>query len=241
MTALKIESDAVEVRAGRSDAKVLVTCEHASQRMPDGWAWPERDRRLVDTHWAYDLGAADMARDFAAAMGAAVVLSRYSRLLVDPNRPEDSDTLFRTHAEGETVELNTTHLHAEERARRVQRLLRPYHATLDEEVAASRAPTLVSIHTFTPVYEGQPRTLEVGVLYDRDEALAERVAQVLVKAGLNAALNEPYSGKEGLMYAVDRHARAHGRQSIEFEVRQDLATDPAFRRDFDALLLEIFG
>jgi predicted N-formylglutamate amidohydrolase len=238
---LKLKTEAVEVRAGRDDARVLVTCEHATQRMPVGWEWPDRDRRLIDTHWAFDLGAAEVARDFAAAMGAVAVLSRYSRLLVDPNRPEDSPTLFREHAEGEPVELNTTHLDATERRARIERLLRPYHDAVDRELAASRATMLVAIHTFTPVYEGEPRSLEVGVLYERDEALAEEVAEVLVKRGLKAELNEPYSGKDGLMYAAERHARTHGRRAVEFEVRQDLATDPLFRREFDQILREIFG
>lgn len=241
MSALKLKTEAVEVRAGRDDARVLVTCEHATQRMPLGWEWPDRDRRLIDTHWAFDLGAAEMARDFAAAMGAVAILSRFSRLLVDPNRPEDSPTLFRELAEGEPVVLNTTLLDETERRARIERLLRPYHAAVDRELSASRAEMVVAIHTFTPVYEGQPRSLEVGVLYDRDEALAEQVAEVLVQRGLKAELNEPYSGKDGLMYAADRHAHAHGRRSVEFEVRQDLATDPLFRREFDRILREIFG
>lgn len=241
MSALKLRTEAVEVRAGHEHARVLVTCEHATQRMPAGWEWPDRDRRLIDTHWAFDLGAAEMARDFAAAMGAVAVLSRFSRLLVDPNRPEDSPTLFREHAEGEPVELNTTHLDDTERETRIERLLRPYHATVDREVAASRAEVMVAMHTFTPIYEGETRSLEIGVLYDRDEALAERIAETLIRRGLRTALNEPYSGKDGLMYAIDRHARRYGRQSVEFEVRQDLATDPLFRREFDGILREIFG
>lgn len=237
----KLRTEALEIVAGHADAKVLVTCEHASQRMPAGWSWPDRDRRLVDTHWAYDLGAVEIARDFAAAFDAVAILSRFTRLLVDPNRPEDSPTLFRAQAEGEPVELNTTWLDDAERQRRIETLLRPYHAAIDRELSASRAPLLVAMHTFTPVYEGQARDLEVGVLFDRDEALAERVAESLVRRGLKTELNEPYSGKDGLMYAVDRHARVHHREAVEFEVRQDLATDPRFRRDFDGMLREIFG
>lgn len=241
MSPLKLRTEAVEVRAGRDDAHVLVTCEHASQRMPVGWAWPDADRRLVDTHWAFDLGAAELALDFADAMEAPVVLSRYSRLLVDPNRPEDSPTLFREMAEGRPVELNTRLLDEAEKRRRIERLLRPYHAAVDRELAACPAPMMVAMHTFTPTYEGEPRSLEIGVLFDRDERLAERVAESLLRRGLKVELNEPYSGKEGLMYAVDRHARAHRREAVEFEVRQDLAIDPRFREDFDGMMREIFG
>ena len=238
---MKLRTEAIDVMAGHPDARVFVTCEHATQRMPTGWSWPDRDRWLIDTHWAFDLGAKELALDFAAAFDAVAVLSRFTRLLVDPNRPEDSPTLFRTEAEGLPIELNTTLLDDAERRRRVERLLRPYHRTIDRELRASRARLLVAMHTFTPVYEGAPRSLEVGVLYDRDEPLAERVAEALVKRGLKAELNEPYSGKNGLMYAIDRHAQSHERQSVEFEVRQDLATDPRFRREFDGMLREIFA
>lgn len=232
MSALSQLTDAVEVLSGRADAHVFVTCEHASQRMPVGFRWPDRDRRLIDTHWAYDLGAREMTRSLADGLSATAVLSRYSRLLVDPNRPLDAPTLFRTHAEGSPVELNTTELTDDERHRRIEHLWRPYHDTIDRELARSAASVLLAIHTFTPIYEGTRREVEVGVLFDREEALAEEVATGLTKLGLKVALNEPYSGKHGLMYAGELHAQAHGRRAVELEVRQDLAIDPRFRAEF---------
>lgn len=232
-------NEAVEVIAGAGP--ILITCEHATQRMPPGWSWPDEDRWLMDSHWAYDIGARDIVLELRRALGATAVLSRYSRLLIDPNRIEDSPTLFRTRAEGRPVHLNTALLDDAERARRIEHLLRPYHAGLDMAVRESRAPTLLAIHSFTEVYEGQPRELEVGVLFDRDEGLATRVAEALARKHLEVALNEPYSGKNGLMYSVDRHARAHSREAVELEVRQDLAADPAFRATFVEWLAEIFG
>jgi predicted N-formylglutamate amidohydrolase len=239
MRDLKQLTDAIEVRAGHADAHVLVTCEHASQRMPVGWRWPDRDRRLIDTHWAYDLGAAEMTRDLATGLGAVAVLSRYTRLLIDPNRPEGSPTLFRQHADGVPVELNTTELDDVERHRRIERLWRPYHEAIDRELGMSRASVLFAIHTFTPLYEGMRRTLEIGVLFDREEALATELAEQIGARGYKVALNEPYSGKEGLMYAGETHAQAHGRKAVELEVRQDLAIDPHFRADFVKLLHEL--
>ena len=232
-------SDAVERIGG--GGPILITCEHASQRMPAGWSWPEEDRWLIDTHWAYDLGARELALALAGVLGVGALLSRHSRLLIDPNRDEGSPTLFRTEAEGRPVHLNTTRLDDAERRRRIERLLRPYHAALDATVRASAAPTLVAMHSFTPIYEGQVRTMEVGVLFDLDEVLALGVACALDARGLKVALNEPYSGKAGLMYSIDRHARAHSRRAVELEVRQDLATDPSFQATFVAWLAEIFG
>ncbi|MGE0785493.1 MAG: N-formylglutamate amidohydrolase [Sandaracinaceae bacterium] len=222
------------------DARVFVSCEHASQRSPDGFAWPEQDAWLLGTHWAFDLGAAELADELGQALSASVLRSRFSRLWIDPNRPEDSSTLFRDVAEGRPVHVNTALLDDAERARRIERLLRPYHAAFDAEVAASRAELLFSVHTFTPEYEGQKRALEVGVLFTDDAALAAKVADALSDR-FSVALNEPYSGHDGLMYAVDRHAKRYGRRALEIEVRQDLAIDPAARREVIERLVRVIG
>lgn len=235
MASEEIEEAWEIVRFG-SGAGILITCEHASQRLPAPWSWSERDqRRLVGTHWAYDLGAAELAREYAQAIGAVAVLSRFSRLLVDPNRPEDSDTLFRAIAEGEPVELNAA-IDPAEREIRLDAYYRPFHEAVDREVAASGAPILLAMHSFTPLYEGTTRTLEVGVLFDEEEALALQMVDTLSRAGFAAAPNEPYSGREGLIHVVKRHARTHARRAIEIEVRQDLAVDPAFRARLVPLL-----
>ncbi len=211
---------------------VLLTCEHASQRMPEGYRWPEADGHLLGTHWAYDLGAADLTRELAAALGAPAVLSRFSRLLADPNRPEDSETLFRAQAEGLPVALNTQFeggVHPEEKERRLVELYRPYHRAVDRLMAESEATVAFSVHSFTPLYEGQRRALEVGILFDTEEKGSLVLVDALQQAGYVAAANEPYSGKLGLMYCVEHHGLRHGKRPIEIEVRQDLAEDAVAR------------
>ncbi len=240
MSALSQLTEAVEVLSGRREASVFITCEHASQRMPLGFRWPDRDRHLIDTHWAYDLGAREMTRALAEGLDTGAVLSRYSRLLIDPNRPLDSPTLFRAQADGAPIVMNTEQLDDDERWRRIDRLWRPYHEAIDRELGRSAAPVLLAIHTFTPLYEGARRTVEVGVLFDREEQLAHEVAAGLARSGLKVSLNEPYSGKDGLMYAGELHAGRHARRAVELEVRQDLAIDPSFRHDFVALLGSLF-
>lgn len=225
----------VDARRNGAPEPLLITCEHASNRLPHGRAFAPEDRWIEDTHWAYDLGAASLASELAHAMAVRAVLCAFSRLWADPNRTEDSDTLFRAQAEGRTIHLNRE-IDDGERRLRLEGSFRAYHQAVDAMVAASSASTLFSVHTFTPVYEGEARTLEVGVLFDDAEPEAAALAAALAEAGLTAALNEPYSGKEGLIYAVDRHAKSHGRTALEIEVRQDLAVDPSFRARFVPVL-----
>jgi predicted N-formylglutamate amidohydrolase len=232
--------DAVEIVRGAADAPVLLTCEHASERLPEPWTWPEPDRWIVGTHWAYDIGAADLTRDMAEDLRANAVLSRFSRLLADPNRDETAADLCRRGAEGREVQLNHA-VDAHERERRLARLHRPYHAAIDRELGRASASVVLSIHTFTPVYEGQPRMVEIGVLFDEEIDLAERFARVIAAAGFVTRMNEPYSGREGLIYSAHRHAKAHGRRAVELEVRQDLAVEAVVRRNLCAAIRPVLA
>ncbi len=215
-------------------APLVLTCEHASEALPSGFAWPPEDLWLCGTHWAFDLGAAALTRELAEQLGAGAVLAGFSRLVVDPNRPLDSDTLVRSLAEGRTIAMNA---HVDE-ASLAGRLVcwHAYHAALDSLFAVSRAPLALSLHSFTPVYEGRVRTVEIGVLFDREEALAIELHERFLNAGFAARLNEPYSGREGLIYSVSSHASVSGRRALELEVRQDLALDSRVRAQINAVL-----
>lgn len=225
---------------GSDEAAVVLTCEHAGERLPVPWRWSDSDRRLVGTHWASDLGAADLTRELSASLHAPAVLSNFSRLLVDPNRPLDADTLFRELADGVPVELNQA-ISADEREQRLAQFYRPYHALVDHTVGRGTAGLVFAIHSFTPTYEGQIRNTEIGVLFDQDAALGAEMADAFDRAGFVVGLNEPYSGADGFMFAADHHARAHDRAALEIEVRQDLATDPSVRVRITDCLVALFG
>ena len=238
MSAPEIDEAFEIVRAG-NDARVILTCEHASERMPEPWRWPDADLRLVGTHWAFDLGAADLTRELADRTSAVGVLARFSRLLVDPNRAEHEPSLFRDVAEGLPVILNRA-IAEEDRRARLTTYYRPFHAAIDREVARTRAETLLSVHSFTNLYEGKQRTLEIGILFDREDALGEKLVTAFEDAGFRVAPNEPYSGKEGLIHSASTHAAAKGLAAVEIEVRQDLAVQSAFRsRVIDVLAREL--
>ena len=232
-------SEAVELVSGSRDAPVFFTCEHASQRLPDGWSWPEHDRRLLDTHWAYDLGAREITLALAHELGASAVLARFTRLLADPNREETHDDVFRTLADGEPVLPNSA-LDEADKARRLVGYHRPFHAAVDAALAAVDAPLLFSVHSFTPLYQGERRQVELGVLYNRDEADALLLGARLAQHFAQVAYNEPWSGRTGLIYSAERHANQHGRLALELEVRQDLAVDPQYRAALVRVLADFF-
>lgn len=224
----------------------MLTCEHASNRLPAPYVAEPADRPFLDDHWGWDIGAADLVRALRASTDSVAVLSDYSRLIVDPNRPEEAQDLVRRVTEGHALSFNRD-VDAAETERRVERFFRPYHAALRAvlDLRVGRETLLAAVHSFTPVYEGERRWMELGVLFDEHDDLAAEVARLLRQDGWQVALNEPYSGKAGLAYAVHRHGKAHAVPYLEFEVRNDLIRDPAgvarVARSLDFALRQVGG
>lgn len=218
--------DAYEVIEIELPNALVLTCEHASARIPEPWIWHEEDRWLLDTHWAYDLGAAEVTRELATRLKCPAILSHFTRLLVDPNRGRSQEGLIREIAENRPIRSNQS-LTSEEIERRIEALYLPYHQKISETLLFHPQASLLSIHSFTPIYEGYPRTMELAVLFDRHEELAQQFAACLAKDGWKIALNEPYSGKHGLAFSCESHGQQHQRSCLEIEIRQDLLTEPS--------------
>ena len=220
--------DAYEIYGDPAAGPFLFTCEHATRRLPE-WEPEPADLRLLEDHWGWDVGAADLARELARLRGCAALLSRFSRLVCDPNRAPEEPSFVVTEVAGHALSWNRG-VDAGERERRRARYFEPYHAAIDAALAqraAARSPVrLCSIHSFTPVWDGAARAMEVGVLFDAHEVLARRVADALAREGFAVAENEPYSGMAGLIYAAQRHGRTHGVVYLELEVRNDLIATP---------------
>ncbi|MCA9524899.1 MAG: N-formylglutamate amidohydrolase [Myxococcales bacterium] len=215
------------VRHLGTPGRFLFSCEHASNHL-QGVAATPADRALLDDHWGYDPGAAALTEALVARTASEAILSDFSRLLIDPNRPLTSDTLIVAACAGQPVSFNQG-LTAAARQHRVDALYTPYHQALDAAVAARAGEPvyLVSIHSFTPVFGDDVRPMHIGVLFDDHEADARALAAALARDGTPVALNAPYSGRGGLIFAIEQAGRAHGRPHLELEIRQDLLRTPA--------------
>ena len=103
-------------------------------------------------------------------------------------------------------------LSGEAKLQRVREVYRPFHAAvadvLDERSCAGRKTIIVTLHSFTRVYKGKERTVELGILYDRDGSIASK----LIKAfpNVDARLNEPYGPKDGVLHTLNLHAAPRG-------------------------------
>jgi len=202
----------------------LVTCDHASNRVPFEVNGGDLglDPAEMARHIAYDIGAAGVSRHLGVLLDAPVILSNFSRLVIDPNRGEDDPTLMMRLYDGTIIPANR-HADSAEITRRLNAYHRPYHDRY-ESLAARRTDTvIVAIHSFTPrLRSGAPRPWQIGILYAEDTRLARPLIDRLrQESDLTVGDNEPYAG-----YlpgdAIDRHALHHGRPNILIELRQDL-------------------
>jgi predicted N-formylglutamate amidohydrolase len=222
--------EASEVVGWPAHGRVVLSCEHASNRLPDPIKPGRLDRPWLETHWAYDIGAAELVREIVRNTGSVAVLSRFSRLFCDANRDPADPTVIVPRVAQHALEFNEF-LSPSERALRIDRYHSAFHARIDK-LLEERLPmggyiALVSVHSFVPILYGLQRELDVGVLFNPYEAIARRLAQSLEGRGLTTALNEPYSGRRGLIYSAERHGLNHQIVYLELEVNQALLSTPA--------------
>lgn len=227
------ESDPLPVRvlrpAGGSD--FFLTADHAGRAIP---------RRLGDLgvaaaelgrHIAWDIGIAAVTERLSQALDATAVLQSYSRLVIDCNRQPDWDSSIPTVSELTAIPGNQGISPAEREARRREIFL-PYHQTigelLDRRRRDGRRTVLVAMHSFTPVFKGESRNVEVGVLYNRDARLSHIMLELLRDEGdLVVGNNAPYAITDASDYTVPVHGEGRNLPHVEIEIRQDLIADDA--------------
>lgn len=216
---------------GPRDAGVLVICDHAANALPASYGDLGLGPTNLQRHIAYDIGAAWLSRRLAAALGAPALLSTFSRLLIDPNRGADDPTLVMRISDGAIIPGNAQ-IDAPEIERRRRLWWAPYRDAVTQEIAlmanAGRAPAILSIHSFTPIWRGALRPWKIGLLWDEDARLAAPLLRGLeAEPDLDASEigdNEPYDGAlEGDM--LDAAATSRGLANVLIELRQDLISE----------------
>jgi predicted N-formylglutamate amidohydrolase len=216
----------IENAEGRGPVVLLV--DHASNRIPPRWHDLGLSPADLEEHIAWDPGALPVAREMSRILDAPLVAGTVSRLVLDLNRPVGSATMMPETSESTHIPGNRG-IDDAERKRRVDAIWVPYHRAVEDVVSrqvgrCGDGVAVIAIHTFTPVYRGVRRTLDVGVLFDGDDRLGRAMLDRLSRHGaLDCRANEPYSPADEVYYSLSRHAEQRGLQSAMIEIRNDLA------------------
>ncbi|MCA0407295.1 MAG: N-formylglutamate amidohydrolase [Proteobacteria bacterium] len=220
---------AFEILPGPADAGLLLVCDHAENTIPPDLDQLGLSEAELSRHIAYDIGAKALTHALSGMLNAPAVLSRFSRLVIDPNRGEDDPTLVMRLADGAMVPGNARTGLADVEAR-LERFYRPYDSairtTLEAMEATGIMPVMLCVHSFTPQMKGRARPWHATLIWDHDPRFSRPfLAALEAEAGLIIGENEPYQG--GLIGdTVDRHALPRGLAHTLLEVRQDLIGTP---------------
>lgn len=219
------------LRLSDADHGLVILCDHAENTLPPHYGTLGLDPSQLERHIGYDIGAKALSEQLADALDATLVMSKFSRLLIDPNRGEDDPTLIMRLSDGAVVPGNAYH-DAAERAHRLAAYYRPYDDAIGQAIGhvmqvTGRAAVLFSLHSFTPIWRGHPRPWHAGVLWDSDPRLAVPLMEALEAEGdLIVGNNEPYRG-ELPGDTMHRHGTMKGLPHALLEVRQDLIHNDA--------------
>jgi predicted N-formylglutamate amidohydrolase len=225
-------------------ANALVSCEHASNRVPARYRGLDLPPRRLREHIAWDPGAAILARMLARRLACPCHLGRWSRLVVDLNRSVGHDKLMAAETFGIAVPGNAE-IGAADIERRLRLYYRPYRdaATADVRRIIARTGLCVhwSMHSFTPAVDGVVRDADIGLLFDParrgEREVAYALRPLIAAHGLRVRMNYPYRGtSDGFTTQLRTQLPARQYMAFEIETNQALVRTPAaIRRIGDVL------
>ncbi|MGE4436650.1 N-formylglutamate deformylase [Achromobacter sp.] len=226
----------------RGTAPLLISIPHLGSQLPDA----QRARMTKvglqsgDTDWHLDT-----LYRFADALGASVLGARYSRYVVDLNRPPNDESLYPgqtktglcpTHTfRGEALYLNHAALTDDEREHRLQTYWLPYHAKLREELDRIRAEhgtvLLWEAHSIASVlprlFDGKLPDLNLGTAGGASCApdILDAVTAILPGCGYTSAVNGRFKGGY-----ITRHygSPAEDIHAVQLEMCQSTYMDESY-------------
>jgi len=203
-------------------APILFTADHAGRLIPRALNNLGLEPADLDRHIAWDIGIDATTAQLAKLLDATAIFQTYSRLVIDCNRHPEVPNAFPVISEATPIPGNAK-LNPAEKLQRRQAIFDPYHEKIEQLKAGK---IYIAMHSFTPVYLGVERPMQVAVLYNRNPRLSVILADLLRREGdLAVTENLPYQVSDETDYGVPVHAEAAGLDYLEIEIRQDLIAD----------------
>lgn len=244
-------------RYRRGASALVVSMPHVGTFVPRSIGRQLRDCAAArpDTDWHLP-----RLYDFLEEIGATVIQATHSRYYVDLNRPPDGSNLYPGRDTPRLCPVDTFHAEplyregepaAQEIARRLEAVWRPYHRRLEREIARVRAEHGIALlwdaHSIVSVaprlFEGRLPDFNLGTAEGASCApeLAERLSVALARhAGYTWVLNGRFKGG----YITRRYGNpARGVHAVQLEMAEAVYMDEVppypFRSDRAGRVREI--
>lgn len=205
---------------------LVLICEHASNHIPDEFSSLGLTEAQQVSHIAWDPGALEVAQHLADLSSCTLVDCEVSRLVYDCNRPPEAPDAMPAQSEVHRIPGNEN-LTPADRQYRIDHYYRPFEqrvaAALTEASAAGKPVAIVTIHSFTPIYRGNQRSTQIGILHDSDTRLADSLLRTADRhTPLLVHRNQPYSPTDGVTHTLLRHGIENALMNVMIEIRNDL-------------------
>ena len=234
----------IQVRNIDKESNFIIICDHASNKIPSKFNELGLSQDILNTHIAYDIGSKEVAIKLSNILDCPLVMTDFSRLLIDPNRGIDDPTLIMKVSDSCKIDgnLNIKNFQeSDEKNYRIENFYDLYHNKISELINLceknNKNPSIISIHSFTPVWKNKKRDIDIGILWDNDNRLPKIFFDYFKKnhKNLNIGDNKPYSGrlKNDTLY---KHATIRGLSNILIEIRQDLIIEKKDQKFFANLI-----
>lgn len=213
-------SAAFTVYPGQQYPSVVLLCEHGGNAVPSPWKDLGIPRAFFDTHFGSDIGAAELTINVAERLGATAIVSNYSRLFLDYNRHSNDPDCFKLDMGGIPIpanqRLSETEIQLRERYARL-----PLERAIDQWTLAeaTKPALLISIHSFSPVWNNQIRECEIGVMWREDTRLAHPLIEALRQGDIKVDDNQPYDFRTSDWFTLKRHGLDVGVPCAYIEIR----------------------
>jgi len=240
------DPEPVEVVNSSGSSPFVITCEHAGRAVPRHLGNLGVEDRHLSRHIAWDIGVDAVGRALVKTLDAPVIFQRYSRLVIDCNRPVWAQDSIPEVSDGTEVPVNLA-VSDTERDARYEQIHKPFHdevaAILDRRVSEKRQTALIALHSFTPCLEASPapRPWHLGILFNRDDALSKFIHDAMEEeAGhMIFTFNEPYEVEDIGDYTIPIHGEKRGLPHSLLEIRNDHISDEAGQREWTDVLTRV--
>ena len=179
------------------------------------------------------------AQHIARTLNAPLLMQRYSRLVIDCNRPPEAPDAIPEASHGTEVPANKS-LTSDQRGLRVDEIFAPYDNALTGLVEAQGRTHAFSIHSFTPSLYGQPRPWDSGLLHRHDTRTSAALKRFFDESfhELTIGLNQPYQVDDESDWFVPRHAERLELNHSLIEIRNDLIRTAAAQERFATIIAQ---
>ena len=205
--------------------KLVLTCEHGGNDIPTKYLPLFADaQETLKSHRGFDLGALDLFHQLSK-LAYFSQSSTISRLLIELNRSLGRPKLFSEF---------TKDLSQQVKLELFDSYYFPYRTEVEKKIseliAKGEEMLHLSVHSFTPVWKGESRNADIGLLYDPskagEKAFCKNFKQQLLlqSSGLKIRYNYPYLGTADGFTTYLRERFPKNYSGIELEVNQKWAS-----------------